>query len=355
MTTDTLPKACVILGAGASYDVWDRGATLINKEFRPPLAADLFDIPKHPPYQEILSVYPGAHVLAQQLASRLSSGVLSLEEALRSYSNDSDPRVREHFKHVPAYLRDLIFRASNEYVDIPSWYIQLVHSLLSEYPHQLLFLTLNYDDLLEKALGKFDQSLIFSDIVDYTAEHRQVKVVKLHGSTNWFSKLVGQESDWEGIVRRADVIRKPADDEILVLNNIRTVMGAEHLGNALYPVITAPLAGKDPGDTRCTEEHLTVAQDFLKTCKKFLVVGTGGLDDDLLDILDGEVPEVSRPFLHIVGGKNVDQVANRFYNGVKAFARVNRTVKAKPATYPGGFREYVTGEGIRTFAQFEQS
>ena len=190
MTTEALPKACVILGAGASHDVWDRGAIIKREEFKPPLAKDLFDISTHPVNQQILNEYQGAHFLAQQLASRLSGGMLSLEEALRGYANHNNAQIREHFKHIPAYLRDLIYRTSNQYVDIPSCYVHLVHSLLADYEHQVLFLTLNYDDLLEKALFRFDQGLMFSDLGDYTAGNRQALVMKPYGSIRLCTKNV---------------------------------------------------------------------------------------------------------------------------------------------------------------------
>ena len=217
MTAETLPKACVILGAGASHDVWDRGAIIRHRDLQPPLAKDLFDITKHQVYQEILREYPGAQFLAQQLASRLSGGIQSLEDALRGYANHSNGQIREHFKHIPAYLRDLIYRTSNQYVDIPSCYIQLVHSLLADHEHQVLFLSLNYDDLLEKALFRFDQTLMFSDLDDYTAGNRQAIVMKLHGSINWFKLLVRGGADWEGIVKVSDIFQRPADKEIILI------------------------------------------------------------------------------------------------------------------------------------------
>ena len=300
MTTETLPKACVILGAGASHDVWDRGAIVIREEFKPPLARELFNISAHPAYQEILAEYPGAHFLAQQLASRLSEGVLGLEEALRGYSKHADPRIREHFKHVPAYLRDLIYRTSNQFVDIPSCYVQLVHSLLADYEHQVLFISLNYDDLLEKALFRFDSTLMFSDVVDYTAGNRWAIVMKLHGSINWFKPLVGSGSAWEGAVKRTNIIQRPADNEIIVLNDVESTKGSESGGNAIYPLITAPLAGKNLGEAVCPNEHLYHARQFLKDCQKFLIIGTSGLDDDLMEFLDSAVDPDLNPKIHMM-------------------------------------------------------
>ena len=43
MTSSQKPKLCVILGAGASFDVWNEGSPKINEAWRAPLALDLFN------------------------------------------------------------------------------------------------------------------------------------------------------------------------------------------------------------------------------------------------------------------------------------------------------------------------
>ncbi|GAJ08050.1 unnamed protein product, partial [marine sediment metagenome] len=152
----SLSKACVVLGAGASYDVAGEGSPLINANFRPPLARDLFDINGHPDYWYVMQSYNGAAVLSQELAPLILSGEISIERELRRYAEHKDERIRQNFKHIPAYLRDLLFRASTEYTHVPSSYMRLIIKLLADYPHDVLFITLNYDNLLESALERFD-------------------------------------------------------------------------------------------------------------------------------------------------------------------------------------------------------
>ena len=81
-----LPKVCVILGAGASNDINGEGSTIIHRAWRPPLARDLFAIREHGIYQEIVSRYPGAEFLVQNSAPLISSGQISIENALRKYA-----------------------------------------------------------------------------------------------------------------------------------------------------------------------------------------------------------------------------------------------------------------------------
>jgi hypothetical protein len=54
----------------------------------------------------------------------------------------------------------------------------------------------------------------------------------------------------------------------------------------------------------------------------------------------------------MVARDDVDAVANRFYKGVEAFERASKTIKDQPLKYGRGFREYVSGDEARTFAEF---
>jgi len=66
--TTTKKKACVILGAGASYDVANDGAPIRNPELRPPLARELFNMEKRREFSNVMTSYPGAKVLSSSLA-----------------------------------------------------------------------------------------------------------------------------------------------------------------------------------------------------------------------------------------------------------------------------------------------
>ena len=53
-----LPKACVILGAGASHAI-HAGSPVGDLSFRPPLAKELFDTDAHPEFwNEAMAPYP---------------------------------------------------------------------------------------------------------------------------------------------------------------------------------------------------------------------------------------------------------------------------------------------------------
>ena len=148
--------------------------------------------------------------------------------------------------------------------------------MLAEHPHEVLFVVLNYDTMLETALTAFDsQQLTFKSIRNYTAARRQAGVVKLHGSTDWFVKFGNAHGGrtWDNEVRDLDISHRPAENEIVVndrVTSVRDSSGATYI----YPLVTAPLAGKELGDVVCPDSHIEHAREFIASCRKFLIIGT---------------------------------------------------------------------------------
>ena len=123
---------------------------------------------------------------------------IGVEQLLADYAQREDPRLREKFKHIPPYLRDLIYKASAFYTNIPSCYMQLVTELLAQSRNQVLLILLNYYNLLESALTRFDrETFVFGAFGDYIRPERQAQVVKLHGSVDWFMNVGGKGLTWD--------------------------------------------------------------------------------------------------------------------------------------------------------------
>lgn len=344
---DQLPKACVILGAGASADVWNGSAPKLTSDYKPPLARDLFAIEKHPRYFEVLSRYPAARSLAASLSPLSASTAFDLERHLRELAEHKDKRIRQQFKYVPPYLRDLLWHASYKYTPTPGTYVQLIHALLADAPHHVLFLILNYDTLLEQALTLFDSTMDFSVIQSYVRQNRQAKVVKLHGSINWF-KLIGDIGQaWETLVDSQDVFQRVEESKIHIHNSNSgdPLMSIVISGNRPYPVLTVPLAGKGSADMVCPETHIQFAKEFLKGCQKFLIIGSSGLDEDLLALLDESIPQEAHPSIHLVGRKDAEKALARYEKGVRAFRGPRET--PPDFLFKNGFRQYVNASVTR--------
>ena len=249
----------------------------------------------------------------------------------------------------PLNLRDLLYRASTQYTSVPSCYIDLAMELIWRSPHELLFPVLNYDNLLESALTLYDTTLTFSSSGDFVRKERGLTVVKIHGSIDWF-KSIGHGSDWFAQVRQADIFAKPPEDEIVVRKGIVELKQAHHSfgrKDFLYPLLTAPLAGKVETDMVCPQSHIDEARRFLADCKKFLIIGTSGLDEDLLGFLGGAVPKPPA-LVHVVteNAKVSADVWDRFAR-VRAFA----SILEPPLAYESGFRTYLTSPDFQRFCE----
>lgn len=348
--TVSVERACVILGAGASYDVGGEGSPIKQSDFRPPLAIDLFNIKKHPSYWDVMRHYKGAMFLGQELAQKSSSGAIGIERELKRYADHENEVIREHFKHIPAYLRDLLFRASRDYTYVPSSYIQLVQKLLADYPHDVLFLILNYDTLLESALALFNsEQFRFSDINQYVEENQNVKVVKLHGSINWFRCLPGSGNErWDSAVADFDISEPLPEHEIVVQDSGPEVRDIVIKDNRVYPVLTAPLAGKGLTDAVCPQSHIIAAKEFISSCSKFLIIGTSGLDEDLLELLDTTIDPMRGVLVNIVDeGEGAGNAYNRFVKGVRAFRHTREA--GFMTIYREGFVNYLPSQQFQKF------
>lgn len=348
-------KVCVILGAGASFDVRDEGTSRDQEDFTPPLASGLFNT-HNPRFYEILHYYEGARFIANLLPREQALGK-GFEEALAYYANHEDEPLKTHFAHVPPYLRDLLRACSDKYTPDPTCYIHLVTEFLAEHhSFEVLFLVLNYDDLLEKALNSYDSTTYsFKAMEDYVQPERDAKVVKMHGSITWFRKFETSGGiGWLDAVKEPSVRMRPPDTEIVVIDEhtrprIRhdKCYDMQTGSNWYYPILTAPLAGKQPDDSVCPTRHTSFAKEFLRSCRRVLVIGTSGSDADLLALLQESMKPESQPLIHFVGsGREAKASLERFQKEIEAF-RSRFTV-----TFSGGFREYVN-EDLRGFANAE--
>jgi len=343
-------KICVILGAGASHDVWNGKTPLLHQEWRPPLAKHLFDASSNQNYMPLLRGYPGAAFIADLIAPLVDQPGRSFEQELSNIANHAKPEMRTRFNFVPPYIRDVIQRSSTDYVESPGTYIRLVTKLLWDYDLQVLFLTLNYDDLLEKALAALDSSFSFNRMGDYINTRRQALVVKLHGSIDWFVNMsegtVADAERWDSEIRAIDpkeIVQRLETQVVHSVSSVRT--SAEYL----YPVLTAPLVAKGADAYSCPPSHIDIAEEFLKDCRKFLIIGTSGRDDDVHRLLNKTVPNGRFQWLAFVGREDVSEAFTDFRNGALSFGATQHV--GNSPTYSDGFLSYAYSDELDEFAQ----
>jgi len=245
---------------------------------------------------------------------------------------------------------------------MPSSYVRLVTDLLVTNPHQVLFLVLNYDTLLETALERYGE-FKYNNITQYIDPDLPAGVIKLHGSINWI-KFIGRVPEtenprdaWINQVANLDIFQPVNEYEIEILHfseNIRGYMGKDPRERRLYyPIMTAPLAGKDINKTVCPQSHIEAATEFLKDCFKFMIIGTSGLDEDLKEFLQTSVNHTRNPDHKVVvvdydtssRPNATDNVARQF--GESIFTDIYTLKEIK--LYNKGFREFLASQEFQQF------
>jgi len=290
-------KVAVILGAGASYDCWNDTGPPADMHWRPPLARDLFGT--RPAFWDVLVRFNGARVLASELGELARGDAFNIEVKLREYAEHKDQRIRQAFKDVPLYLRDLISSVVYRYTanQHPGTHLRFVMNLLST-GAEAAFIDLNYDPYLEMALTAFDPLLLIRAIGDYTAQGRQAIICKPHGSIHWGVRMGPSGLSWDEALKGFDP--QQTRGEIVVEKSQSNSIGWSLNQALLYPVLTAPLAGKGHMDLVCPEPHLEALRTFLEDCRHYVIIGTSGQDEDLLAFLREVRRTSKRPIAYYV-------------------------------------------------------
>lgn len=324
-----MKKLVIVLGAGASHSQNPDPKQRDNQNYRPPLAKEIFSTIGS--FADILHKYPPAETLASAINAQLRQNRegVGLEQILKQYeerlSNGEDSPITRQFLHIPPYLNDLFGEISQHFTYQPDEYNILVGSSLDKTDH-VLFLTMNYDTLLELPLSQSSHEAIdFSKHKDYISDPKWT-LAKIHGSTNWYRafnsfQVVHNSEDYVRNLKQQS-INLPLGDEIVMFpipGHQKIVDGA----TPLYPAITVPVDGKY--DLNCPPEILSKAKEFLADCNNYLIIGTSGRDQDLLDLLKdnakgGKILIVGREEDHTIKAReNFMQHIPQFTNFDKYF------------------------------------
>ncbi len=335
-------RIAVILGAGASSDAWNETGPPRNQVWQPPLARELFG--QREAFWPILERYPGAHVVSADLGELIRTGSVNIEAKLREYAEHTDPRIRNHFKQVPPYLRDVINQVVVSFTGraaLPGTHLRLVANLL-ETQARFAFIDLNYDDYLEMSLARFDDQLLIQGMADYTADGRQAIVAKVHGSVHWGMPLP-QQGTLFSLLPGFDPAG-PRTETILDRSRVETREWTHAERRVpLYPVLTAPLAGKGHVDLVCPISHLAALQEFLGQCEEFLIIGTSGQDEDLQGFLRRHVKKVTKVHCVSVSVEEAERVHDRLVKGCPPLAQCRWNFIG------GGFRAYLDSREFHEF------
>lgn len=178
-------KKLIIFGAGASYGFsYDPDK---NKEWRPPLARDLF----HEDYYQFYTNYPGVSKNLSSLRFNASQIELFLQQNWEQIKKRYNPDLLRDHINIQYYLQYLFEHISknNQHHEADLFHVFFKHlrTYYHHNPNELVpVVTFNYDTLIEQALEKV-WDFKFSKMDDYLdlEGKRGVNLFKVHGSWNW--------------------------------------------------------------------------------------------------------------------------------------------------------------------------
>lgn len=274
----------VLLGAGASFDSATTGY-IASEPWRPPLVTELFS----PRFNGVLSGYPMVRNAAPEIlhATTLREPAqLGLEDFLRTaFRDSSDTDDRRVFVGVPLYLQDLLLRVSTAWAIAPSSY-QLLDGLLRRHFDEVIYITLNYDILLDSVLAARRPLEVFDD---YVSSETRWALIKPHGSITWGRRIIqdGAMTGWRFHDPPAEFEQDEALDHSWTtdLTGLRRRSGTSREGS-YYPAISVPL-GPGIKSFNCPSVHLEwlAARLAAADAIDLLTIGYSGTDRDVLDLI----------------------------------------------------------------------
>ena len=293
----------VVIGAGASRDAANGSGPVPDNALRPPIASEIFQY--RDTFEPILDRYPGAKRLQRAILGPKSrvGGEFDLEQELETLRTAE--RTARAFYEIPPFLRDVFRRVSQHYLGHPETYLTLAMALADA--HDVAFVSLNYDTLLEQALQEAYQLAPIAGLDDYAANGRPL-VVKPHGSIDWWwadpygAKTFDELLDSLALGLSSDRLRFSPGGEYADEMRLRQRRGGQQTGPDVlfYPALTAPLAEKGPDQILCPISHLEKLSEFQSHCVKYLFIGTSGWDTHVLELLNRGARSDSSAFY--VGG-----------------------------------------------------
>ncbi len=339
-------KLTVILGAGASAGINSGRTTLTSPQFKSPLTKELFN--QSPSFATVLNKYPQAQQLSNVILRQLNKNPnLSLEQVFKFYSDrllgGENSIITKQFLQIPLYLNDLLGEVSQHYTTNPYEYSVLVNNCL-EKTDAVLFLSLNYDTLLEKALATPGNN--FSNESDYISNPKWA-LAKIHGSVNWYKEIdTGDFPHGENHNAYLNFIHSLSVPiklkESLIMYPIPGHQKKSKERSALFPAITIPVDGKY--EYNCPISMISFCKNFLESCTNFLIIGTSGKDQDLMDLLS-----ISEPKHSLLLSSNQDRAVetiNRFESKLPRFKN-----KINPCVKSGGFTEFINSNEFDQFLE----
>ncbi|MBI5707800.1 MAG: SIR2 family protein [Armatimonadetes bacterium] len=299
-------KLVLLFGAGASHDCADDRMADVKEAFRPPLVGGLFG--NTPEFGGLLAKYPGAEALAPDIRAALSD-TIGIEALFAKYATHQNEIIRRLFIEVPFYLSDLLLEVSNSFVAHGATrYDQLLVQIEEANISDALLLTVNYDELIERAYRRLYRT-DFPTVDSCLTANRNKPLIKLHGSVSW-ARMLAHQVGGGSIMEAIEKVEVPLAFDQSFLRIAPSDRKYWRQGSRFcYPAIAPPVQGKT--DFRCPDTHLTLARRQLKEATHLIVVGFSGLDPHVVGLFS-ECEQLERAFFISLNSAEAQKTIDRF-------------------------------------------
>jgi hypothetical protein len=289
-------------------------------------------------FNPILLKYPKAAALSGLIRDQVLTR--SIEDVLRELSAVPQLTVQRQVWEIPLYLQELLGEVGEYFAPggAGTRYDTLVHLIDRSAYDSVLYITVNYDRFLERALERF-YDVSFNNIYSYCEPGRKWSLVKLHGSVNWGRRLQNGSVENGVLTIKGESLDLAGDIEVL--------RGHQHSHRVrdvayYYPSLAIPIGGKE--EFACPAAHLQVMDRQLRECSGFIFIGFSCLDSHVINRF-AQVPRFSR--LEMVNGTHA--FGRSAYTKLAAASPVFDGCRPEDVTTNFGFREFVRDGRLQAF------
>jgi hypothetical protein len=343
----------VVLGAGASKDCVAEGEiSQFDNEWRPPLTSELFAARLN--FNTIMNFYPKVSAVSETIRIRLRNQE-NLEDILQELESSQNLQVKKQVWEVAFYLQELLWTVSDRFITSGGTkFDTLVSTLLTADFDRVLFLTLNYDLLLDNALARFEDHS-FGSIQDYVTENRKWALIKAHGSVNWGRPLLnGTLAGANPDAALGSLVESPnLSSETKIIQGSRGLLGFSgerrvSQGRLLFPALAIPTRGEK--DFACPKEHIRQVKKFVEECTSFLFIGFSGLDPHVLELFRS-VAVVNKIMLVNRDRDEGKQLLEQLQKRNARFLTTGQNEGVDQYIFDRGFRAFMEAGGLHQFLE----
>ncbi|MCL4363802.1 hypothetical protein M1328_01025 [Patescibacteria group bacterium] len=313
-----------VFGAGASQAAQHELTYGREHPQRAPLMNELFNKQYNDNIVNGLNLDINECRLEVEKTKSLEKWLTNRWDAISAIKTDEKRRAElSWFGNINLYIWNLLNKVSKTYPNAQG-YSYLLKKLYSN-DEEFALISFNYDTLLDQSYQD-----IFRRSLSSRAAYLSARLIKLHGSVNWFLKGRDQDTDLSYNRHRNDMgvrIRAIAEQiyngppmrldklEILdpthsSLTTINHIMG--YFDGYFYPLLFMPLTGKAYSTISDFKEvMIQQAEELFKISKDVYLIGYSANDELIYDLLSKATYGTK---LHVIGRQSAKQIAEKIFS-----------------------------------------